>query len=251
MRTVDVVGVNVADVPTESVVRAAARPAEKAPRLVYALHVGGLESLSNPDYRAALDNADLVYADGAAIVALARAGGAVAITRSATTDIGVPVLQALADSLGRPVRVALVGGPEGLAKRAGEALTKMVGCTVVLCRTGYFADSRRVLSDIRWSRPDAVIVGLGMPKEAIWTHRHRESLPPAVILTCGGWFGFLTGDEPRAPEAMQRLGLEWVYRLKNDFSRLRRRYAVGALLTLRNIPRQVRSRRQAESPDAP
>lgn len=97
----------------------AATPATDNPSLVYALHVGGLLHLDDAEFLEALDGADLVYADGAAVVVLAKAAGAVDIERASTTDIGLPVIAALATRLGRQVRVALVGGPPVSQRRPG------------------------------------------------------------------------------------------------------------------------------------
>ncbi|WP_084485261.1 WecB/TagA/CpsF family glycosyltransferase [Serinicoccus marinus] len=221
----------------------AAIPATHGARLIYALHVGGLDSLSDPAFRRALEEADLVYADGAAVVLLARIAGSGSITRSATTDIGIPVIRELGRQLARTPRVAMVGGQIQTTNKAADALRAQVDCEVVLVENGYFDDDADLLERVNSVKPDIVVVGLGMPKEALWTHSRREDLPTALILTCGGWFGFLAGEEPRAPQLLRRTGMEWSYRLAHDFPRLRRRYAVGAWLTLRNIPRQLRERR--------
>lgn len=244
-KTVSVCGVEVADLSAEAVVDLAAKPAIDLPRLVYALHVGGLNAMCDLDYRRALLDADLVYADGAAIVALARMGGAQRIERAATTDIGIPVLARLTERLGRPVRVALVGGPAGLTERAAAALRDAVDAEVVLTSHGYLsaAEDRALVADLWRARPDVLLVGLGCPREAIWAQQHRHVLPPCLVLTCGGWFGFLAGEEERAPEAMRNHGMEWLYRLTHDFTRLRHRYALGMVLLASAVPGQLAHRR--------
>jgi N-acetylglucosaminyldiphosphoundecaprenol N-acetyl-beta-D-mannosaminyltransferase len=50
-------------------------------------------------------------------------------------------------------------------------------------------------------------------------------------MTCGGWFGFITRDEKRAPQWVCNAGLEWTYRLAQSPRRLVKRYAKGALST--------------------
>lgn len=240
-----VASICVADLTQEEVVSTAAQPACEKARLVYALHVGGLLHLGDDDFVAAMENADLVYADGVAVVLLARAAGAGRLERAATTDIGIPVITHLAQELGRTVRIGLVGGPPGLAERAGTALEAAADAEVVLTADGYFDADEALLVSLRECKPDLVVVGLGMPYEAKWTFSHRKALPAAVILTCGGWFGFLAGEERRAPAALQRAGLEWTYRLRQDFSRLFPRYGRGAVAVARLLPGQLRSRRAA------
>lgn len=241
-RSISVDGVQVADLSRRDVIWAAGEPATGQARLVFALHVGGLLHLDSTQYREALSEADLVYADGAAVVALARAGGARHIERAPTTDIGIPALERLGERLGRRPRVAVVGGHDGLAAAAGEVLERAAGVEVVYSHHGYFEIPEQILDDLQRCRPDALVLGLGMPKEALWAHTHREQLPPTVVLTCGGWFGFLTGQERRAPELLQRLGLEWTFRLAQDCRRLSGRYARGLFVSVRMLPGQVRRR---------
>ena len=50
---------------------------------------------------------------------------------------------------------------------------------------------------------------MGAPREMRWVRQHLGELPDALIITCGGWFGFLTGREGRAPRMLRRPGLEW------------------------------------------
>lgn len=236
---VPVADLPVADLPRGEVVGCSAVPARGRARLVFALHVGGLLHLDHRAFREALNGADVLYADGAAVVLLARLAGARRIERAPTTDIGAPVLREVSRRLGRPARVALVGGPPGLARRAGEVLVESTGVDVVATHSGYFTDDAVVLDLLRHSRPDVVVLGLGMPKEAVWVHQHSDALPRAVVLTCGGWFGFLTGAERRAPQWLQTAGLEWTYRLSQQFPRLAGRYARGALRVARLAPHQL------------
>lgn len=236
---VPVAGLPVVDLPKDDVVDHSGRPARDRARLVFALHVGGLLHLDHQAFRTALTDADVLYADGAAVVLLARLAGARRMERAPTTDIGAPVLREVSRRLGRPARVALVGGPPGLADDAGEVLARSTGVRVVATHDGYFADDSHVLDMLRGSRPDVVVLGLGMPREAVWAHENRDELPSAVVLTCGGWFGFLTGAERRAPRWLQRAGLEWTYRLSQQFPRLIGRYARGVLRVARLVPRQL------------
>ena len=62
----------------------------------------------------------------------------------------------------------------------------------------------------------------------VWSQQHRDELPPGLVLTCGGWFGHLVGDEKRAPRLLRRSGLEWIARVAQAPPRLGPRYAQGA-----------------------
>jgi N-acetylglucosaminyldiphosphoundecaprenol N-acetyl-beta-D-mannosaminyltransferase len=205
--------------------------ARERPVTMFALHVGGLNHRSNPDFVAAMGAADLVYADGGAVVWLARLAGADHVQRAPTTDFGWDVLRVLAERLARPPRVALIGGHDGLARRAGTALERAGSASVVAVEHGYHNDWSAPLERVRAASPDLTLVGLGAPLEMVWTHERRGMLPPGVVLTCGGWFGFLAGDEHRAPGLLRRSGLEWIARVVQSPRRLGPRYAIGLLST--------------------
>lgn len=207
--------------------------ASDRPYVAFALHVGGLNSRRDSEFVSAMTAADAVYADGASVVLLAKLAQGRRIERSGTTDLAWDVLRELGGTLGRPPRVALVGGEPGLAERAGSVLEAEAGVRVVSADHGYHDEWRDVLVGLRTCDADVVIVGLGAPREMLWVQQHRDELPNALIMTCGGWFGFIVAKEKRAPEWMQHAGLEWSYRLAQAPRRLIRRYAVGALTTLR------------------
>jgi N-acetylglucosaminyldiphosphoundecaprenol N-acetyl-beta-D-mannosaminyltransferase len=210
----------------------AERFAAVRPVIAYALHVGGLNNRSDSEFVVAMRRADVVYADGGSIVLLARLAGAKELQRAPTTDIGWALLLELGNRLGRPARVALVGGADGLAGRAGRKLEDGTGAQVVLAEHGYHEDWSGVLNSLQRARPDIVLVGLGAPREMKWVERHRRELPPALVLSCGGWFGHIVGEEARAPAFLRRSGLEWIARLAQAPRRLAPRYARGALSTV-------------------
>ena len=212
------------------------------PAFAYALHVGGLNARRERDFVVAMRQADVVYADGGSVVWLARLAGGTRVERAPTTDIGWDVLRGFAARVGRLPRVALVGGPDGLAQRAAEVLEEAGVAEVVLVENGFHHDWSEPLARLREAAPDVTVIGLGAPREMIWSQRHRNELPPGLVLTCGGWFGHLVGDERRAPRLLRRSGLEWIARVAQAPTRLGPRYARGAgataLLALSTLQRR-------------
>lgn len=236
-----------ADKVTQYIAEMAANPGDRV-RTAYALHVGGLNNASTPAYVAALQKADVVYADGSAVVHLARIAGAEQIERAPTTDIGLPVISCLAGLLARPPRVVLVGGPPGLAERAGGVVSSRTEATVVLTAPGFDQDEEALARRIRQVSPDLLVVGMGVPVETLWAERMKDRLDPLMIVTCGGWFGFLTGDEHRAPRWMQP-NFEWLHRLALSPRRLLPRYARAVVSTAVLLPHQWRVRRRRDEPE--
>ncbi len=197
------------------------------PAHVYALHVGGLNARHDRRFVKAMLGADLVGADGGSVVFLARLAGAQAIERVPTTDVGWDILRDLAAALGRDVRLALVGGPPGLAERAGEVLSGGAPVQVVHTDHGFHDDWAGPLRELAAAAPDVTLVGLGAPQEMTWCHDNRGVLTGRLVLTCGGWFGHLVGDETRAPRFLRRSGIEWIARVGQAPLRLGPRYAHG------------------------
>jgi N-acetylglucosaminyldiphosphoundecaprenol N-acetyl-beta-D-mannosaminyltransferase len=201
------------------------------PAFAYALHVGGLNARRERDFVVAMRHADVVYADGGSVVWLARLAGGNRVERAPTTDVGWDVLRGFARRVGRTPRVALIGGPEGLAERAGATLAEAGAAEIAYVDHGFHHDWTEPLARLRDSVPDITVIGLGAPREMIWSQRHRSELPPGLVLTCGGWFGHLVGDERRAPRLLRRSGLEWIARVAQAPGRLGPRYARGAGVT--------------------
>ncbi|WP_279581151.1 hypothetical protein [Fodinicola feengrottensis] len=119
---------SVVDLPrlplADYIARSAVAAVPSRPYLAFALHVGGLNHRTDADFVASMRKADVIYADGASVVGLARLAGARVIGRSVTTDLGWDVLRRLETRQGRPLRLALIGGPIGLAGEAGAVLAE-------------------------------------------------------------------------------------------------------------------------------
>jgi N-acetylglucosaminyldiphosphoundecaprenol N-acetyl-beta-D-mannosaminyltransferase len=81
-----------------------------------------------------------------------------------------------------------------------------------------------VVAEIERARPDVVWVGIGVPKQEKWMARMRDRLSAPVLIGVGAAFDFHAGLVPQAPGWMQRLGLEWAFRLVQEPRRLWRRY---------------------------
>jgi N-acetylglucosaminyldiphosphoundecaprenol N-acetyl-beta-D-mannosaminyltransferase len=88
------------------------------------------------------------------------------------------------------------------------------------------AEEATVLDEIAASGCRILFVGLGAPKQERWMAERVEALP-CVLLGVGAAFDVVAGRSPRAPTTLQRLGLEWVYRLVHEPRRLWRRYLLG------------------------
>lgn len=87
------------------------------------------------------------------------------------------------------------------------------------------AELDAIAADINRARPDVVWVGIGVPKQEKWMAAMRDRLDAPVLVGVGAAFDFHAGLVPQAPAWMQRAGLEWAFRLKQEPRRLWKRYA--------------------------
>jgi exopolysaccharide biosynthesis WecB/TagA/CpsF family protein len=171
----------------------------------------------NAEFREALEQADLVHADGQAIVfASKRIPGHSIPERSATTDLMHDLCRR---ARGEGYSFFLLGGDEDLNARCARMLERIYpDLNIAGRRNGYFDDSQEseVCEEINASGADIVWVGLGKPREQLFCLRNRSALRATWAITCGGCFSFVTGDYRRAPRWMQHTGLEWLFRATNS-----------------------------------
>ena len=85
------------------------------------------------------------------------------------------------------------------------------------------SEKRQVVEQIRGSGAKLVLLGLGCPRQEVWAYEYREALSMPV-LAVGAAFDYHSGRLRRPPAALQRLGLEWAFRLSLEPRRLWRRY---------------------------
>jgi len=187
----------------------------------YALNL----TYQHPEYLAALRRAEVVYADGASVLLAARMLGHHLPERLTTTDVW-PAACVLA--VRRGYRFFLLGGEEGLAERAkAYALRQYPQLQIVGTHHGYFAfEDERIVATLNAARPDVVWVGMGDPRQVLWTERVRERLNAGILITCGGMFKIVAGELQRMSLHWRQRGFEWVYRLIQE-PQTWRRYLLG------------------------
>jgi len=176
-------------------------------------------------FRGAVDQADIVHADGGVIVAASRIFSDSPIpNRAATTDVYQDSLDPAA-KLG--VTYYLLGGKQDVVSAcARKSRERAPGLQIVGERNGYFSveEEDAIVAEINAAAPDVLWVGLGKPKEQDFCIRNRERLNVGWIVTCGGLYNYISGDYSRAPQWMQRFGLEWVHRMATNPRQLFWRY---------------------------
>jgi exopolysaccharide biosynthesis WecB/TagA/CpsF family protein len=180
---------------------------------------------ADPGYRDALRRAALVLRDGVGVELAARLAGVRPGHNFVGTDFVPALLQRLAARPGG-ASVFLVGGREGVAERAAQALAGIPGLRVAGALPGY-GELDAALARVRAAAPDVLLVALGNPAQERWIDAHRRELGARVALGVGALFDYLAGRVPRAPAWVLRLRAEWLFRMLVEPRRLWRRYVVG------------------------
>jgi N-acetylglucosaminyldiphosphoundecaprenol N-acetyl-beta-D-mannosaminyltransferase len=185
-------------------------------------------SQEDPELRAAVLGADFTVPDGQPLVwALNLLGH-----RLAARVYGPDLMdKACARAVRTGRRMYLYGGRDQGALvqltrnlRLRNPGLQVVGGYVPPFRPLTADEEQAVAADIRRSGAEIVWVGIGVPKQEKWMARMSPRLPSQVLIGVGAAFDFHSGLIPQAPARMQRLGLEWLFRLAHEPRRLWRRY---------------------------
>ena len=178
------------------------------------------------DFRQAINAATLVVADGVGVVWATR------YLRAATPGriTGVDTLVALARRCASAgYRLYLLGAAPGVAEETAQRLQNVAPDLQI---AGTYAGSpapaeeAEIIERIRAAQADVLCVAYGAPAQDLWIYRNLSRLPVALAVGVGGAYDFISGRQRRAPRVMQRLGLEWLYRLYREPWRWRRMLAL-------------------------
>jgi N-acetylglucosaminyldiphosphoundecaprenol N-acetyl-beta-D-mannosaminyltransferase len=194
------------------------------------------------EFRGSVLRSDLSVADGFPIVLAARWMGLAFPGRVAGADLFERLQHSGRAAQQQPIKLFLFGGPPGVGAQAAAQLNAQAqGFECVGHDEGGFGDVEAMSTDATIERINAsgaefVLVALGAKKGQAWIERNRARLHAPVISHLGAVINFAAQSIVRAPTWMQRLGLEWVWRIVQE-PQLWRRYwsdsqmLVGTVLT--------------------
>jgi N-acetylglucosaminyldiphosphoundecaprenol N-acetyl-beta-D-mannosaminyltransferase len=235
-----ILGVGVHAVDYEFAVETIASAAEqKRPCAVSALAVHGvMTGLMDPVHARRLNGLDLIVPDGQPVRwALWLLHQKKLPDRVYGPNLTLKVAQAFAE---RGLSLYLYGSkPEVLEQLVANLRQRFP----TLCIAGYEPSKFRRLNEqerseviqrIQASGASAVFLGLGCPRQEVWAYEYRDQLH-LPILAVGAAFDFFAGTLPQAPKLLQDYGLEWLYRLVQEPTRLWQRYLILNPMYLWNI----------------
>ena len=212
-------------------------------------------SLRDTAFRDSVLRSDLSFADGMPIIWMARALDIPLRHRVA----GSTVFELLRAQREQPLKVYFFGGPDGVARRAGDVLNadggalRCVGAHAPGFGSIEDMSSPALMAQINATEPDFVLVALGAKRGQAWIERNLGALDAPLISHLGAVINFVAGTIVQAPSRVSGLGLEWLWRIKEEPALWRRYWQDGlallGLLVKRVLPGVLAARRARAARD--
>ncbi len=194
-----------------------------------------VQSISNKSFGRTLLAADVRIPDGVGLVwasrLLSKRTGQSPLTERVA---GSDVVSAILSDPSFQGPALIVGGRDYAGRTLGTApLFWTAGYDVVAKQTP--TEEQEIVAEIQKLRPEIVFVAFGAPHQEEWILNHKqllESVGVKLVMSVGGAFDMLFGLVPRAPRWMQKVGLEWLYRLARQPWRWRRQLRLVQFIAL-------------------
>ena len=129
--------------------------------------------------------------------------------------------------------IYLLGGAPGIPEKAKENLEKLFPkVNIVGVHNGYFDENveKEIIKEINELQPNVLFVALGAPKQEKWIKKHKNELKVDVATGQGGTYDYEAGKIKRAPVWIQKIGMEWLWRLLKEPTRIKRQIVLPIYL---------------------
>ena len=171
-------------------------------------------------FRKIVETAQMTIIDGIGIVLAGQLLGVEVGERISGVGLMEDLLKVASD---RRLRVLMIGGNDNLALKLAQCYTdqfpeaKFKGLQGIKnIRNIKKEEEVNILSIVADYKPQLVFVAFGSPDQELWLDRHKKEFSGCVVMGVGGAFDYLSNNIERAPVFIQKLGLEWFYRLFNQ-----------------------------------
>ena len=154
---------------------------------------------------------------------------------------GTDFVPAFLSTVKRPLTVALLGTTRDYAEAAAQSFARVAPQhRFVFLHDGFFTGDQEpaVLAKIAQTKPDVLLVAMGVPRQELWIAKNITSDHCTVPIAVGALLDFMSGAVPRAPLMVRKLRMEWMYRLAVEPRRLFARYVLGNPVFLLRVLKQ-------------
>lgn len=186
----------------------------REPHIVVTADAAGIvQSQSDPDLAEIYRTADLVTPDSVGVLWAAKRQKQPFPGRVSGVDLLERICELSAD---KGFRLFFLGAAPGVAELAAEKLKlKFPGCNIVGTRNGFFpSESDEIVAqEVAAYKPDFLFVAMGIPRQEKFIRSTQHIIKAPVAMGVGGSFDVFSGKTKRAPKAVQKVKLEWAWRL--------------------------------------
>ena len=175
-----------------------------------------------------LDEADIISADGQAVVWASRLFGTPLKERVPGIDLMEEIVRHAAE---QGYKIFLFGAKEKNVSKVAEIYSRKYGPELVAgYRNGYYKqeEEAEIARQINESGAQILFVAIPSPQKEIFLKNNKHLMPQIYLMMgVGGSFDVVAGQVKRSPRWMQDNGLEWLYRLIQEPRKMWRRYLIG------------------------
>jgi len=207
---------------------------EKFPLHIITFNLDFLLNIStNSEFRHICSSSDYVFPDGRGITNLLRNKYRIKVNRITGNEL-FEVLLNLANN--ENLKVAFIGSSKLVQRQLSNKikstfpdLTIAASISPPLFFETNFAENEKTVNKLIKCNPDIVFVALGSPRQELWISKIKEIIGAKLYIGVGSAFEYYTGKKMRAPVLLQRIGLEWFWRMLIEPKRLVKRYLFNDL----------------------
>ena len=182
-----------------------------------------------------VNSCGIINADGASVIMASKYLGTPLPERVAGIDL-MQSLVALSEKRG--YSIYLLGAKNEVVNKTADVLNKKhPKLKIVGIHDGYFREEQwsEISADIKEKKPDFVFVGITSPLKEYLVEFFQDDGNDCVFMGVGGSFDVISGNIPRAPKWMQKMNLEWLFRVIQEPKRLFKRYFVGNFKFIKDV----------------
>jgi len=198
---------------------------------------------TNPSLRQTVLDCDLITVDGQPVIWASRLFGCPIKERVTGVDLFDALMGRCAE---RGLHPYLLGARQEIVSKAVDVLkARYPRLEFAGWRNGYWKPEEEagVVDEIKRVKPDVLCMAVGSPKQELFLGKWKKEMAVPFVMGVGGSFDVTAGVLKRAPKWVQRVGMEWLYRLAQEPRRLWRRYLRDDMGFFRLVWREWRRRR--------
>lgn len=198
----------------------------------------------NEKMKEIVNSCGIINADGASVVLASKYLNKPLPERIAGIDLMMDLVKL---SASKKYSIYLLGAKQEIVEKTEDVLKKEFPNLIISgIHNGYFKkeDWKDISKDIKDKKPDFVFVGITSPIKEYLIEYLQNDGNNCVFMGVGGSFDVISGNIPRAPQWMQKMNLEWLFRVIQEPKRLFKRYFVGNIMFIKAIIKEKKQQKK-------